>query len=233
MSDANNNSYGSLSSAPDGKIIDKIFSYVISVLQDFEGEADNNENYLTNELCKSLSHKKPPGFPFFFHHQNLEDSVDNTSTDFAVYGTFEYAELTNQSGDNFPLVKFEAKRLCSTLPKKREKEYVIGEYKNGSQINNSGGIERFKNLRHGENAPHAGLIGYIQSDTSKSWLKKINKWIQDEINNPHDLSLTWNDNDLLISVPNWSNPKIAYYKSTPQRKNKTQLSMRHIWIKFN
>lgn len=233
MSGVYNISYGSLSSAPDDKIIKRIFSFVIFVLQDFEGKKDDNENHLTNKLCKILDFKKPPELPFFFQHQNIENSNDNTSTDFAVFGTFAYAQLTQQTGEDFPLVKFEAKRLSSRLPKRREREYVIGEYEKGTQIKNTGGIERFKNLRHGEDAHFAGMIGYVQSDTFESWLEKINDWVQNEITKPHDSSLTWTDDDFLVSTPNWSNLKIGYYKSTPQRKNHTHLNMKHIWVKFS
>lgn len=222
------NTFGTLSSAPDGKIIMKIFSFVASVLHDFEGKADDNENHLTNELCKSLGFKQPPEFPFFFQHQNIEDSIENTSTDFAAFGTYSYAQSTNQKGDNFPLVKFEAKRLTAALPKKREREYVIGEYKNGQQTKNSGGIERFKNLKHGEDVVHVGIIGYVQTDSFEHWEKKINGWIKEEINSPCDATLTWDDNDYL--KPNWSNGKLCSYLSKPKRKKREQLNMHHIWV---
>ena len=226
-----NNTNGTLSSAPDGRIIEKIFSFVTSSLQDFKGKADDNENYLTSEFCKLLGFKKPSEFPFFFQHQNLEDSKENTSTDFAAFGTYAYAQSSQQKGEEFPLVKFEAKRLSSTLPKRREREYVLGEYEKGEQLKNSGGIERFKNLRHGKDVRHAGIIGYVQTNSFAYWLEKVNGWIRDEINSPHDSVLTWDESDYLQN--DWSNSKLCSYVSKPKRKGLAQLIMRHIWIKLN
>ncbi len=222
------NTFGQLISAPDGKIIEKIFSFVSSVLQDFIGKADDNENHLTNELCKLLGFKKPPELPFFFQHQNIEDSKLNTSTDFAVFGTYSYAQSTNQRGENFPLVTFEAKRLSTTIPKKREREYVIGEYENGHQTKNSGGIERFKNLRHGKDVDHAGIIGYVQTDSFKYWFDKVNYWIKDEIDKPHDSNLLWDDGDYLTT--NWSNDKLCSCLSNSKRKDLKKLNLNHIWV---
>jgi len=228
MEHASDNTFGTLISAPDGKILGKIFSFVSSVLQNFKGKTDDNENHLTNELCKSLGFKKPPEFPFFFQHQNIEDSKENTSTDFAAFGTYSYAQSTNQRGENFPLVKFEAKRLSTTLPRKREREYVIGEYENGQQTKNSGGIERFKNLRHGKDVDHAGIIGYVQTDSFKYWIDKVNRWIKDEIDKPHDSTLPWDDGDYLTT--NWSNDNLCSSISNSKRKGLKKLNLCHIWV---
>lgn len=223
-----NNTFGSLSSAPDGKIIEKIFSFVTSVLLDFQGNANDNENYLTNELCKSLDFRKPGELPFSFHHQNIEDGKENTSTDFAVFGTYAYAQSIQQQGREFPLVKFEAKRLSSTLPKKREREYVLGDYEKDRQLKNSGGIERFKNLRHGQDVNHASIIGYVQTDSFAHWEEKINGWIREEIAKPHDSTLIWDNNDCLSA--SWSGTRVCSFQSNPKRKGIPELNMRHLWI---
>ena len=223
-----NNTFGTLGSAPDGKIISKVFDFVNSVLKDFEGKEDDNENYLTNELCKQLGFKKPPEFPFFFQHQNIENAKENTSTDFAAFGTYAYSQLCNNEGEQFPLVKFEAKRLSSTLPKKREREYVIGEYDKGKLNRNSGGIERFKNLRHGKDIVHAAIIGYVQTDTFDDWAKKIDDWIKEEVDSPHDSTLIWDGDDYL--QPNWKKGSLRCYISQPKRRESSVLNMKHIWL---
>jgi hypothetical protein len=232
MSYVGNNTFGILSSAQDGSIINYIYEYVISILQSFDGTSDENENAITNRLCKTLEYKKPATCPYFFHHQNLEDDRKNTSTDFAAFGTFAYAMENSISNDGPPpLIKFETKRLNSTIPKKREREYVIGEYENGMCIKNSGGIERFKNLRHGKNVIYAGIIGYVQTGSFEHWVKKINGWVKDEIISPHDSSLTWDPDDYLKI--DWSNSTLCHYISILKRKNLMQLDMHHIWVKFN
>ena len=78
------NTYGTLDSAPDGKIIERVFNYVTSILLEFKGKYDENENAITNRLCKTLDFKKPPEYPFFFHHQNIEDETENTSKQIIV-----------------------------------------------------------------------------------------------------------------------------------------------------
>jgi len=130
MGEAVNNTFGTLSSAPDKTIINIIYDYLSIILSGFKGKNDENENAMTNRLCKALNSKRPSVYPFFFHHQNLEDERENTSTDFAVFGTFAYAQENHLDEDSPSLIKFEAKRLNSQLPKKREKEYVCGEYEN-------------------------------------------------------------------------------------------------------
>ncbi|MFI5136876.1 MAG: hypothetical protein ACHQIM_03555 [Sphingobacteriales bacterium] len=230
MSSAGNHTFGTLSSAPDGSIVDHIFAHVRSVLLEFKSKSDENENAITNELCKALDFKKPPEYPYFFHHQNIEDAKENTSTDFAAFGTFAYAQETGLEdlNDVPALVKFEAKRLSAAIPKKREKEYVIGEYENGAQIKNSGGIERFKNERHGKDVTHAGIIAYVQTDTFPNWLTKINSWISDEIRNPGDARLTWEDADLLS--PSQVSVTVSEYRSISNRLSGRTIALRHLWL---
>lgn len=228
MSFITNNSFGSLSSATDGSIVEHIFNYVSMILKDFKGTKDENENGITNRLCKTLEFKKPPEYPFFFHHQNIESAKQNTSTDFAVFGTSTF----EPNNDEAPaLIKFEAKRLTNLLTKKREKEYVIGEYKQGKLIRNSGGIERFKNGRHGGDITHAGIIGYVQSGSFSLWKDKIDSLIQDEINNPHDRSLSWDNDDFLKFIKSDNN--IHEYVSKPKRKSGGVIDLRHTWIALN
>lgn len=225
-----NNTFGSLSSASDGSIVEHIFSYVSTILHDFKVTKDENENGITNRLCKMLEFKKPPEYPFFFHHQNIECAKQNTSTDFAVFGTYSYVQqLDVADNEKAPaLIKFEAKRLINNLPKRREREYVIGDYKKGKQIRNSGGIERFKNGRHGKDVNYAGIIGYIQSDSFSVWKEKIDRWIHDEICSPHDHSLTWDNDDLLRFIKSESNIHVCI--SIPKRKSGCSIKLMHFLV---
>lgn len=233
MSFITNNTFGSLSSASDGSIVEHIFNYLLMILLGFKGTNDENENGITNRLCKALEFNKPIEYPFFFHHQNIENDMENTSTDFAVFGSYAYAQQNNISSneESTALIKFEAKRLTTDLPKKREREYVIGEYKQGKQIRNSGGIERFKNERHGKDVIKAGIIGYVQSDSFSFWKEKIDSWIQDEINNSHDQSLSWDNDDYLKFIKSDNNIHVCISK--PKRKSGCSIELRHVWINLN
>ena len=222
MTSISHNIFGTLSSAPNGGIVDHIFNYISIVLQDFHADIDENENAITNRFCIVLGQRKPVDYPYFFHHQNLEDDSANTSTDFAVFGVHPYSD------NDTALLKFEAKRLTN-LPIRREREYVIGEYDNtGNRTKNSGGIERFKNGRHGQDVMSAGLIGYVQTESFDTWHDKINTWIKEEIKKPHDTSLTWDAGDIL-SLESIER-RIAFYNSAPTRIKNHPIRLRHIWV---
>ncbi|MFA6150520.1 MAG: hypothetical protein WC716_04300 [Chitinophagaceae bacterium] len=229
MGELIDNTYGILTSAEDNTIITSIYNYLTSVLLGFKGKNDENENAITNRLCKSLNARKPSEYPFYFHHQNLENEKENTSTDFAVFGTYAYAvENDIEDTDSPSLIKFEAKRLNSKLPSIREKEYVCGEYLDGKCIKNSGGIERFKNGRHGQDVVNAAIIGYIQTDTPTHWFAKVNEWIQEQIKNPSDSKLSWKKKDILKL--NNQKENSSNFSSISHRVFGDEILLQHFWI---
>lgn len=226
MGDNMSFTFGILESAPDNTIINSIYEYINSVCQFFQGNKDENENSLTNRLCILLNSRKPKEYPFYFHHQNLEDPSNNTSTDFASFATHPYASKNNV--DEFTaLIKFEAKRLSSNLPASREREYVRGEYNNNIRLKNSGGIERFKNGTHGRDIKYGGFIGYLQTGTKDDWFRKINELIWEQINVSSDKDLNWDSNDLIKAPTVDSND---YYTSLSSRKDNEPIQFRHYWV---
>lgn len=231
MEGTTNDIFGTLSSAPDNTIVNKIYDYLSIILTSFKGKIDENENSLTNRLCIELNKYKPPEYPFFIHHQNLENDKEGTSTDFAVFSTCAYSQDSSNDKGSSALIKFEAKRLSSKLSKdkkNREKEYVLGEYNGGSRSKNSGGIERFKNGRHGKDVLNAGLIGYIQTDSPKQWLQKVNSWISEQIHSSSDPTLTWRKEDMLVL--NSENDFVTSYSSVSTRSHGNPIAFRHFWI---
>lgn len=244
MDAVSRNSYGELTSAGDNTIIHKIHGYVLIILSGLTVAKNENENAITNRFCIDLNTKRPPEFPFYFHHQNIEDNRKGTSTDFAVFETIPFSEATVFQGSNtgvsagatslpgnpFPrsIAKFEAKRLNSTLGKGREKEYVLGEYRQGKRVKNSGGIERFKNGQHGSDVQHAAIIGYIQTDTPDYWHKKVNGWIEEEILDASDKELFWCDKDLLVKER--VDGGISCYTSFSARLAGDDIKLKHFWI---
>lgn len=223
------NTFGKLSSAQDHTIVNKIFEYIAMTLSALEAKKDENENTITNRLCKCLNIQKPDEYSFYFHHQNIENTREGTSTDFAVFGTTAYAQDYNIWSDDYPaLVKFEAKRLSSKLTKKRKQEYVCGEYEEKKRVRNSGGIERFKNGRHGKDVAYAGLIGYIQTDSSAFWFRKVNEWIQEQIKSASDSKLVWEKEDLLVQ--DYAKGALSCYSSVSVRLNGDKINLKHFWI---
>ncbi len=121
-------------------------------------------------------------------------------------------------GETDAFFVLEAKRLDTTLGKARKKEYIIGKL---------GGIERFKNQKHGGELTHVGMIGYMQTDDFDTWFAKINSWIDEEIKAPASIELTWEEKDKLKSDK--ESKLFNTYLSQHQCKTK-DISMYHIWI---
>lgn len=76
---------------------------------------------------------------------------------------------------------FEAKRLSTSS---KYKEYVSGE---------RGGIERFKKGEHASHINTCGMLGYIQSNTSKYWTEKINDHIDALAKGNVESTLVWSN----------------------------------------
>ncbi len=150
---------------------------------------------------------------FFFHHEYIEDirRGDSAQVDLGVI----------TKGLNKAFFVLEAKRLDATLPKYRKKEYIIRD--------GGGGIERFKKEVHGVGLTYVGMIGYVQTDDFDIWLKKINGWIEEEIQSPSSKELSWSSQDKLKSSK--KNKVFANYNSKHKCKTK-EIEMYHIWIKL-
>ncbi|MCX6155160.1 MAG: hypothetical protein NT007_13485 [Candidatus Kapabacteria bacterium] len=114
-----------------------------------------------------------------------------------------------------PLFIVESKRLPS---KTYEKEYVIGEKKNG-------GIERFKIEKHGKGLSECGLFGFIELETFENWQSKINKWI----NELASIDETWADEQLSL---NEMKCDYSYLTSNVKRVSSDDVLLHHFWVKI-
>lgn len=113
-----------------------------------------------------------------------------------------------------PLFVVESKRLPSP---NFEKEYVIGENKNG-------GIERFKIEKHGKGLSQCGILGFIENYTPEFWLETINSWIfelSDQVNN-------WDKNEILKNKECQSD--YFYSTSSAQRVSSPNVFLHHFWV---
>jgi hypothetical protein len=130
---------------------------------------------------------------------------------------------------HIPFCIIEAKRLPT--PKysgSQETEYVC--YKNSTK---QGGIERFKTNRHGNKLPYSLMFGYIQQENCNYWFKKINNWISEEISNPSNDKIEWNEEDKLVLNSDFSIPKFAKYNSMHSRKESSKIILVHYFIELN
>ena len=126
-----------------------------------------NENKLTQILVEQIDIVlRKSGVSIFVQNQYSDIFLGSKGIpDFYFY-------KGEEGRTNEPLFIVEAKRLTTTFPIERKKEYVIGATDNG-------GIERFKLGIHGKGHSECGIVGYIEEEDADYWLKTINKWIED------------------------------------------------------
>lgn len=138
---------------------------------------------------------------FVFIPENLDENRKNISKpDFGVYEKIKVADYNQQR-----FFDIECKRLYD----KNKKEYVWGK---------TGGIQRFKENKHGVDLPFSAMIGYVEIENFDFWHKKVNSWILDK---EERLKLT-------------EIYKIAKLKSTHIRnKEKTKIALTHFWLSID
>ncbi len=127
-----------------------------------------------------------------------------------------YFHIVEEGAVHKPLFVVESKRLPAP-EKYREKEYVIGEKKNG-------GIERYKIEKHGKGLDVCGMLGFIEKEDASYWLSKINEWIE-------ELSLSdsfWNKDEILIEDEIKDN--YSYFNSIAHRQTENDLTLYHLWV---
>ena len=122
--------------------------------------------------------------------------------------------LVNKIGSTDYFFYLEGKRLPARA-KSCEREYVCG---------NLGGIQRFKNNKHGKNLPCSAMIGYIQNGTFKIWKDRINSWIDELITSEGS---QWNNSDKMVAY-NTRNDK---FRSEHNRIDGNKpIILYHYWI---
>ncbi|PZX10613.1 hypothetical protein LX69_03337 [Breznakibacter xylanolyticus] len=171
-----------------------------------------NEDDLTQiyiEQAQILIRKH--NYPFNVNGQYRD--ITNLSKGFSDFYFFpnELGVSTNS------IYSVESKRLPAP-DKFREKEYVIGNNKNG-------GIERYKNQIHGKGLNECGLIGFVEKHNFKYWLDLINSWIE-------DLALSnrnWNEEERLLEIE--SHVDFCFLHSKAKREEK-DIELHHFWIEL-
>jgi len=111
----------------------------------------------------------------------------------------------DQKAEHF--LDIECKRLYDTT---KSKKYVSGK---------TGGIQRFKENKHGEGLSCSAMIGYIENRDFNFWHSKVNSWISDKNEHLEEIDIK----------------EIAKYKSTHKRidPSKKPIELLHFWLNIN
>ena len=201
--------------------------------------AQKNEVVLVTSLCKWLQ-----GFAqdrevlFAFFHEDPDAGGGNRTDDMSVTPAVGTAFL--KVGPHYysceeQLYIIEAKRLpppTGITQGDRSREYVVGNWQARDLDHKqcSGGIERFKEGRHGSAFRRSGMIAFVQSGTFDMWLATINSWVDDLVNNAlPSHTATWVAEDCLTVVLTGV-ASLAEFTSNHGRATGAPIALRHFWL---
>lgn len=211
------------------------------MVKNFKNTRKGKSNIIVSELKEILKKE----IPFFVKSQDLSSKNENEITigfisfmmertkalerlrDFNFMN--EYPQQSTHSVDIGVLLGaqkciyvIEAKILPTPQGAKRpEHEYV---YK--SEGDGSGGIQRFRELKHGLNEKkqpftECGMFAYIKDGTFPTWETQVNQWIDD---------IRWGNTEYLNNTHTQS--PLAVLESTHKRTDGTDIKLTHFWIKI-
>jgi len=123
------------------------------------------------------------------------------------------------------LMPIECKRLPTPKGKDRdEREYAVSRY------SSTGGIQRFKEGSHGAAHRLAGMIGYVQEETTGFWEARVAGWIKDLAGT----QLGWTMGDLLQLERKDATLRVAVFRSSHERQHSLpEIELRHFWMEMN
>jgi len=185
----------------DGKII-SLLNFLELHIPDFPIKMkvvkNTDERIINQKLLRFFSGQSSL---FIFIPENLDEKGENISKpDFGIYEKIKVVDYDQQR-----FFDIECKRLYDTT---KSKQYVSGK---------TGGIQRFKENKHGVDLPYSAMIGYIEIENFNFWHKKVNSWISE------------NEEHLKFVEIN----KIAKLKSIHKRNiEKTKIELTHFWVKI-
>ena len=210
-------------------LIDSVLKFIDTYLPLFPNSLKQNEIASESEVEKLLnqylidffngqSHNFSPYLQCkFLFRKDDENKGTNYKPDIGV--TIWNNQIQNSQPQSFFQIECKRLPIPNISTTRSEKEYVIGI------AENTGGIERFKNKKHGEHLEESSLIGFIQNGNISNWHTKINEWIKIEINNQ---STNWTENDYLTSVSN--STILNRYRSLCQRKHSETITIHHFLL---
>ena len=210
-------------------LIDSVLNFIDTHLPLFPNAMKNNGINSENEVEKLLnqylidffnghSHNFSPYLQCkFLFRKDDENKGTNYKPDIGV--TIWNNQLQNFQTQSFFQIECKRLPIPNVSSTRSEKEYVIGI------AENTGGIERFKNKKHGEHLEESSLIGFIQDGTINDWHIKINEWVKIEVDNK---STHWTKDDYLTTVS--SSTILNRYSSLCQREDLKELTIHHFLI---
>ncbi len=199
-------------------IINKIIEFLDVYIDKFPAFLVSSNIHITNEKCINT---------------DLLVFMNNNVADFFEIDNFHFSFIKDdcQKGSNYEpdlgvcLANKKCRKEtffhieCKRLPARKghEKEYVQGKL---------GGIQRFKENKHGGKFEYSAMIAYIEENSKQFWFDSINNWISELIS---------------LTPENWTNQEYLYqikpenysrFQSNHARKGNNNITLNHFWIKL-
>lgn len=187
-----------------------------------------NETSLTSQLCAHLisATRKTPGWDCLqFRVEEADEALPARKADLVAAPAVDTLIVEGRTYTDFDtILPVECKRLPIPRGTKRdEREYVV------TKVGSGGGIQRFKEGKHGAAHQRAALIAYVQDQTFDHWRGKIGDWI-DELQTAGVPG--WSSADALALEREDLKAGLAVHESVHIRQNLPPIQLRHMWVRM-
>lgn len=211
-----------------------ILDFILSQLPTWRDRPDRpvltGETRLTSQLCAHLNSaaRKTSGWDSFqFRVEEADEALASRKIDLVVAACGDELIVEGRGYTDFEtILPVECKRLPIPSGTDRdEREYVITEDGVG------GGIQRYKEGKHGAKHVRAALIAYVQEHSFDHWFNRIDSWIR-------ELHIAgspgWSTADELVNHKMDMEAGIAIHESVHTRGHKLpEIQLRHMWVMMN
>lgn len=209
-------------------ILDFIFDQLPRWRDRAERPPKTNETALTSQLCAHLNSaaRKAPGWDCLqFRVEEADETHASRKVDLVASPAGDALVVQGRSYCDFEtILPIECKRLPTPARTGRdEREYVI----TGTGI--GGGIQRYKEGKHGAAHASAALIAYVQDQSFDHWLTVIGGWIRDLYTAG---SPGWSIADELVCQKRDNDAGIAAHDSEHSRSGLPAIHLRHLWVRM-
>lgn len=186
------------------------------------------ETALTSQLCAHLNSitRKTPGWDCLQFRVEEGDEIEpSRKVDLVAAPAGDALVVEGRNYSDFEtILPIECKRLPTPVGAKRdEREYVV------THAGVRGGMQRFKEGKHGAAHVRAAIIAYVQEQSFDHWLALIGGWIRDLHTSG---SPGWSHADALVTQKMDDLVGIAVHQSVHNRFSLPAIHLSHLWVRM-
>jgi hypothetical protein len=208
-----------------------ILDFILSQLPTWRDRSDRpvitGETGLTSQLCAHLNSaaRKTKGWDSFqFRVEEADETSASRKIDLVVAACGDELIVEGRNYADFEtILPIECKRLpIPTASDRDEREYVF------SNKGIRGGIQRYKEGKHGAKHIRAALIAYVQEHSFDHWFNRVEEWIRElhTTGNPG-----WSPADELVKHSLDIDAGVAVHESVHTRGSELpEIQLRHMWV---